>query len=226
MSKTKIIKTVFLTGASRGIGHAIAKKLKVKKYIIISPNRQELDLADKQSISRYFEKHKNIPIDILINNAGINYPQWIHELEDENIIHTLSVNLIAPIRLIRACTQHMMQKKWGRIVNISSMFGIVARGKQSAYVASKHGMLGLTKALALELGQYNILVNAVCPGFVKTDLTNRNSKEKNDILAKDIPLKRFAKPEEIAEVVAFLVSERNTYINGASIVVDGGYTCK
>src|SRR3989344_2994080 len=217
-------KTVFLTGASRGIGYAIAKRLKEEKYNIISPNRQELDLASDVSLSNYFEKNKNIPVDILINNAGINNPQWIHELEDENITRTFAVNLIAPLKLIRTYSHHMIQKQWGRIINISSMFGIVARGKQLSYVASKHGMCSLTKALALELGQYNILVNVVCPGFVKTDLTNRNSNEKNDILAKDIPLKRFAKPEEIAEVVAFLISERNTYINGASIVIDGGYT--
>ncbi len=219
-------KTVFITGAARGIGQAILKKLKTQNYKIVAPARNELDLSDNASTYRYIEAHKNLKVDILINNAGINLPTWIDKLTDENINQHTQINLVSPIKLISAFVPNMKKNKWGRIINISSVFGIVARGKQTMYSATKHGINGVTKALALELGPYNILVNSVCPGFTNTDLVKRNPPEKNALLAKDIPLGRFAEPEEIAELISFLVSEKNTYINGAQIVIDGGFTCK
>lgn len=121
----------------------------------------------------------------------------------------------------------MKARKWGRIINISSAFGIIARAKQTLYVASKHGLNGMTKALALELAPNNILVNSVCPGFVETDMVlKRNSSIKIATLKEAIPLARLAKPKEIAELVHFLVSENNTYITGESILIDGGFTIK
>lgn len=220
------MKTVLITGASRGIGLAIVEKLKKENYSILAPTREELNLADKNSVNRFLTRNKNLPVDILINNAGVNYPQWIGDLTDTNIDETIEVNLISPIKLIRAYVPYMIQNKWGRIINMSSMFGIVARGKQVLYTASKHGLNGVTKALALELGPYNILVNSVCPGFTNTDLVKRNTPEKNATLAKDIPLGRFAEPEEIAECVLFLISEKNTYMHGAILILDGGFTCR
>lgn len=219
-------KTVFITGATRGIGQAIYKKLKTENYKIITPARQELDLNNNASINRYIKTHKDLKVDILINNAGINFPQWIHELTDENIQQHIQINLISPIKLIRAFSRHMINQKWGKIINISSIFGIVARGKQTMYCATKHGINGVTKALALELGPYNILINSVCPGFTNTELIKRNSQEKNNAIIKDIPLGRFAEPVEIAKLVSFLISEKNTYINGAEITIDGGFTCR
>lgn len=219
-------KTVFISGAARGIGQAIYKKLKKENYKIIAPTRQELDLSDNASINRYIEIHKDLKVDILINNAGINFPQWINELEDENIQKHIQINLISPIKLIRAFSKYMIAQKWGKIINISSIFGIVARGKQTMYTATKHGINGVTKALALELGPYNILVNSVCPGFTNTDLIKRNPPEKNTLLIRDIPLGRFAEPTEIAELVLFLASDKNTYINGQCLTIDGGFTCR
>ncbi len=219
-------KTVFISGATRGIGQAIYQKLKKENYKIIAPTRQELDLSDNTSINRYIEANKNLKVDILINNAGINLPTWIDELTDENINLHAQINLISPIKLIRTFVPNMKKNKWGRIINISSIFGIVARAKQTMYTATKHGLNGVTKALALELGPYNILVNSVCPGFTNTDLVKRNAPEKNALLAKDIPLGRFAEPVEIAELVSFLISEKNTYINGQCITIDGGFTCR
>jgi len=219
-------KTVFITGAARGIGEAIYKKLKTENYKIIAPTREELDLSNNTSMYRYIEAHQNLKIDILINNAGINLPTWIDELTDDNINQHTQINLISPIKLINAFVPNMKKNKWGRIINISSIFGIVARGKQTMYTATKHGINGVTKALALELGPYNILVNSVCPGFTNTDLIKRNAPEKNNMLIKDIPLGRFAEPEEIAELVSFLISDKNTYINGQCITIDGGFTCR
>jgi len=219
-------KTVLITGASRGIGKAILKLLKKEKYKVVAPTRQELDLSSNESIENYIKKNKNLKVDILINNAGINYPQWIEEMEDKNIDNTIQINLIAPIKLCRAFVGHMKKKQWGRIINISSAFGIVARGKQVLYCSTKHGINGMTKSLALELAKDNILVNSVCPGFTKTELVMRNSKEKIMALVEDIPLKRLAEPKEIAQLVLFLISEKNTYITGELVVIDGGFSIK
>ena len=219
-------RTILLTGASRGIGRAIYDELK-KDYEIIAPSREELDLSDDKSIETFVNKNKDLPVDIIINNAGINNPEWIDEMTDENITQTIQVNLIAPIKIIRGFVGRMKRNKFGKIVNISSAFGIVARGKQTLYASTKHGINGATKALALELAEHNILVNSVCPGFTKTDLVvKKNSPEKIAILEKDIPLGRLAEPEEIARLVEFLISDKNTYITGSCVVIDGGFTSK
>jgi|SRR3989339_425126 len=219
-------KTVFITGAARGIGEEIFNKLKTENYKIISPTRDELDLSNNSSINRYIEAHKDLKVDVLINNAGINLPAWIDELTDENILQHTQINLVSPIKLISSFVPNMKKNRWGRIINISSIFGIVARGKQTMYSATKHAINGVTKTLALELGPHNILVNSVCPGFTNTDLVKRNPPEKNALIAKDIPLGRFAEPSEIAELVLFLISDKNTYVNGQSLVIDGGFTCR
>ncbi len=220
-------RTVLLTGASRGIGKAIFQRLQAKNYTMISPSRSELDLIDDKSIERFVKKNKGRKIDIIINNAGVNYPQWITEMEDRNIAETMQVNLVAPIKLIRGLSTHMIKNKWGRIVNISSAFGIVARGKQILYCSTKHGINGMTKALALEFAQHNIFVNAVCPGFTRTDLVvQRNTPEKIAVLEKDIPLGRLADPKEVVYAVEFLIHAKNTYITGETLVIDGGFTIR
>ncbi len=219
-------RTVLLTGASRGIGKAIRGKLEEEGYLLITPSRGELDLSDEQSVSIYINKLRSQKIDILINNAGINQPQYLGELDKKNIEDTLRINLITPIYLANSVVGYMKKQKWGRIINVSSIFGIVARGKQVLYASSKHGINGMTRALALELAPFNILVNSVCPGFTLTDLTGRNSPRKNAEIAGDIPLGRFAFAAEIAELVSFLVSEKNTYITGSVLPIDGGFIAK
>lgn len=222
----KMKKTVLITGGSRGIGKAVVKLLTKTNYSVIYPSRKELNLSDNKSIEKFIKKNKNKKIDIIINNAGINFPQWIEEIEDSNIEKTIQINLSAPIRLIRGLIKNMKKNKWGRIINMSSAFGIVARGKQALYSTTKHGINGLTKALALELAKYNILVNSVCPGFAATEMVLRNPPEKIKMIEKDIPLGRLVKPIEIAKIIIFLISDDNTYITGANIIIDGGFTCK
>ena len=136
-------------------------------------------------------------------------------------------NLISPLRLIRGFVSQMKRHKFGRIVNIGSVWAVVSKPGRAVYSASKNGLHGITNTLALELASYNILVNTVCPGFVLTELTEKNNTpEQIEQLCKDIPIGRLAKPEEIAETVFFLGSEQNTYLTGQKIVIDGGFSVR
>src|SRR3990167_6987016 len=217
-------RTVFITGGSRGIGNAVLEKLRfLDRYDVIAPAREELDLANDESLERFLRIYREKPIDVIVNNAGINTPQLVDELSDENIWDTMQVNLVAPIKLIRGIVGHMKQNRYGKIVNISSVFGIVSKEKRVLYSATKFGLNGVTKALAVELGPYNILVNSVCPGYTNTELTKRNvSEAEKEEIIEHIPLRRFAEPAEIVNLIAFLISDENTYITGQIISADGG----
>jgi len=215
-------KTVLITGASRGIGKAIYDELK-NDFHIIAPSREELDLSDLNSINEYFSTSKDI--DILINNAGINIIKEIENILDEDIEKVNTINLVAPLKLIQKCLATMKQNKYGKIVNISSIWGVRSKEKRTLYSGSKFGIIGQTKALSRELGPHNILINAICPGFTATDLTMQSlSSEELIEIQKQIPLRRMAQPAEIAKSVKFLISEENSYITGQTIVVDGGFT--
>ena len=216
-------KTVLITGASRGIGRATAEILEeTNSYNILVPNRSELELTDSSSIDGFLRRNSNI--DIIINNAGINNIDYIQDVKDAEINSMFLTNIIAPIKLIRGIVPHMMEKYYGRIVNISSIWGITSKEKRSIYSATKFGINGIIKTLAKELGKYNILVNSICPGYVNTEMTKKNVTEidKKEIL-KSIPLNRFAEPIEIGCLVKFLISDENTYITGQSIIIDGGF---
>lgn len=219
------MKKVLLTGASRGIGKAILDVLSSDEYEIFAPDRNELNLLDSDSVDRFCKKYKDLDIDIIINNAGINKINQIESISDEEISETLEINLISPIKLIRNFIPHMKNVKYGKIVNIASIWSVVSKEKRAIYSASKSGLNGLTKALSIELGCYNILVNSVSPGYTRTELTNlNNTTDEIANIEKLIPLGRMADPIEIANVVAFLVGETNSYITGQNIVIDGGYT--
>ena len=139
----------------------------------------------------------------------------------------LEVNLKSPIRILRALVPQMKVQQYGRIVNIGSIWSVVSKRGRAVYSVTKHGIHGLTKTLAVELAGHNVLVNTVCPGFTLTELTRKNNtQEQIDEISKEIPLGRMANPEEIASAVCYLVSERNTYLTGQLIAVDGGYTSK
>jgi len=164
--------TVLITGASRGIGRAIAEFLeKTNKYNILVPNRSELELTDSSSIDSFIRRNSNI--DIIINNEGINIIDFIQDVKDAEINSMFLTNIIAPIKLIKGIVPHMMEKYYGRIVNISSIWGITSKEKRSIYSATKFGINGITKTLAKELGKYNILVNLICPGYVNTEMIKK-----------------------------------------------------
>ena len=215
-------KTVLLTGGSRGIGKAIYDEL-INEFNVIAPSRVELDLSDLNSIDKYFKSSANI--DILINNAGINIIKEIENILDEDVNEVNTVNLVAPLKLIQNCVKNMKINKFGKIVNISSIWGIRSKEKRTLYSATKFGIIGQTKALSRELGKYNILINAICPGFTATDLTMESlSKDELINIESEIPLGRLASSAEIAKSVKFLISDENTYITGQTLIIDGGFT--
>jgi len=218
-------KNALVTGASRGIGLAIADCFKKQGINVLAPGRKELDLLSKDSIASYLAGLK-CPIDILVNNAGINMLGGIVSLEERNIQETIQVNLLAPLDIIRNVAPRMMHKKYGRILNIGSIWGLITKPGRVTYTLTKSGLGGLTRSMAVELAPYNVLVNCVAPGYVDTELTRKNNTSRElEKIKKSIPLQRLANPGEIAELAYFLCSDKNTYITGQTIAIDGGYLC-
>jgi len=221
------MRTALVTGASRGIGKAIAAELAAGGWNILAPTREELDLSRSESVDRYCtEVLARTSVDALVNNAGINILNPITALRDKDWDMMIQVNVTAPRKLVQAVAVGMAARGWGRIVNISSVFGIVSRASRSAYSTTKAALNGFTRTAAIELGPAGILVNSLCPGYVETDLTyTNNSPSEIEAIKQTIPLRHLATPAELARVVAFLCSEANSYITGQSIVADGGFTC-
>jgi len=219
-------RTALVTGGSRGIGAAIATRLAAEGARVLAPPRSELDLADPRSVQGYLAG-LGTEVDILIHCAGVNRPQPLADIEDAVIDETLAVNLAGPLRLSRGLAPAMAARGYGRIVSISSVWAVVGREGRAAYAASKAGLAGMTLSLALEFARRGVLVNAVAPGYVATDLTRQNNSPEELVrVAEAIPLGRLAAPEEVAELVAFLGSSRNSYVTGQLVVCDGGFSCR
>jgi 3-oxoacyl-[acyl-carrier protein] reductase len=218
---------VLVTGGSRGIGKEISSEFSAHGHEVLSPARRELDLSDRGSLYDFIERYKDYGIDSIINNAGINPLNEVESVIEDDFDECLQINLISPTMLIKGLVGHMKKQKKGFIVNIGSIWGVVSKEKRAVYSITKNGIHGLTNTLAVELGRYNILVNTVCPGITRTELTAKNiSKNEEETLSSFIPLGRFAEPVEIAKLVYFLGSSENTYITGQKIIIDGGYTSK
>jgi 3-oxoacyl-[acyl-carrier protein] reductase len=219
-------RVALITGAARGIGNAIAQLFQEQGAKILVPTRKELDLSCNDSIDRYCSQ-LDLQVDIIVNNAGINPLGAADEFSDIELTETLQVNLVAPMRLIRALSPEMARRGYGRIVNISSIWSEVAKPRRFVYATTKSGINGMTRALAVELAASGVLVNAVAPGFTNTELTQQNnSTEAIRQIAATIPVSRLAEPSEIAQVVGFLCSRKNSYLTGQTIIVDGGFTCQ
>ena len=217
-------RVALVTGASRGIGCAVATRFEELGARVLAPPRAELDLADPASTNRYLARLDQ-PIDILVNDAGVNRLAGLAETDDDLLRETLEINLIAPLRLARALAPAMAERGWGRVVNITSVWAVVARERRLPYIVSKTGLNGLTRAMAVEFGRAGVLVNAVAPGFVVTEMTTRNNTaEELEAIANGVPLGRLAQPDEIAELVAFLASSRNSFMTGQVVICDGGYS--
>lgn len=234
-----------VTGGTRGIGRSVVENLlKAGASVIMtgtSPNYnvsgfkltgdqylsyKQLDFSSQESIEKFLMGLDDIDkIHILVNNAGINRVDQNIDTSTTDFDAILDVNLKGPYILTREVSRKMITQNYGRIVNISSLWSVVSRKGRSIYSTSKWGLVGLTKVLSIELAQYNILVNAISPGFTLTELTqNTNTAEELIDLAAAIPLQRLAEPWEIANWVSLLAGPVNTYISGQNIVIDGGYS--
>ena len=219
-------KTALVTGTSRGIGKSIKESLLNEQIEVISPSRNELDLSSFESINDFLT-NLSTSIDILVNNAGILKVGQHNEISSVDFHEILQVNVIAPFVMMSKLSHSMKENKYGRIVNVSSIWSQVSRDGRSVYSASKAAVDSLTRSFALELSPYSILVNSIAPGYVNTELIKKNNSQTElDSIKKNIPLERFAEPSEIANLATFLCSEKNSYITGQVIIMDGGYTCK
>jgi 3-oxoacyl-[acyl-carrier protein] reductase len=238
-------KTVIITGGTRGIGAAMVsafsgaeanviitgtKEPGAVNLDLIKSNRSiqyhQLDFSSDESVKNFIHTVNELnKIDVLINNAGVNKIDTISEISVDDWDWINTVNLRGPFLLTQSVIETMKKQDSGKIINIASIFGVVSKEKRAAYSSAKWGLIGFTKAVALEMASFNVQVNAVSPGFVDTELTRRILGPENmKRLVKTIPQGRLANPDEIANVVLFLCSDLNTYITGENIVVDGGFT--
>ncbi|ATD54860.1 3-oxoacyl-[acyl-carrier-protein] reductase [Clostridium chauvoei] len=239
-------KCAVVTGATRGIGRAIAKKYaKLGANIVINYRNSDEEakkleeelrelgvevLVVKADISD-FEEAQNLinlaketfgTVDILVNNAGITKDGLVMRMKEEDFDSVIEVNLKGVFNCLRAVSPIMIRQKSGKIINMSSVVGIIGNAGQINYCAAKAGVIGMTKSLAREIGGRGINVNAIAPGFIQTDMTNKLSDKNKEMILGNIPLKRLGNVEDIAEVAAFLASDASSYITGQVISVDGG----
>lgn len=239
-------KVALITGGTRGIGKEIAYTLAEENYDIIINYRTENEelmklkkeieqkrdrcLLLKGDVSNFEDCKKLVEeainrinhIDVLVNNAGITKDMLLMRMKPEDFNEVINVNLIGTFNMTKNVINYMMKERKGRIINVSSVVGISGNAGQTNYAASKAGIIGFTKSLAKEVASRNILVNAIAPGFIQTDMTNILKENVKDEIAKTIPLKRMGTAKDVANVVKFLVSEDSSYITGQVIQVDGG----
>jgi 3-oxoacyl-[acyl-carrier protein] reductase len=235
-------KNVLVTGSTRGIGRAIAETLAKSGARVAVVGRDlkkaqdaaaavgngaqgfACDVTDTASVTKLVADVEAAfgSIDVLVNNAGITRDNLVMRLKDEDWDAVINANLRGAFAAIRAVSRGMMKRRTGRIINVSSIIGIIGNKGQANYAASKAGLIALTKSVAKELGSRNILVNAVAPGFIETEMTASMTPEAREALGKQIALERLGTPQDVAATVAFLASDLSSYITGQVLVVDGG----
>lgn len=239
-------KVVFVTGGSRGIGKEVALKYADNGYNVVI--NYVSDKTDVEKLEKEFEKRKvesliikadvskaeevdNVvtqaidkfgKIDVLVNNAGITKDNLLMRMSEEEFDRVIEINLKGTYLVTKAVSKYMMKKRSGSIINLSSVVGVAGNAGQCNYSASKAGIIGFTKSLAKELASRNILINAVAPGFITTDMTNVLKDDIKNQIAESIPLRRMGTPEDVANVIKFLASEDSSYITGQVINIDGG----
>lgn len=228
------VKKVLVSGGTKGIGGAIVTKLLDEGYSVIATTRdktkanilehknltvENLDLSSKDSVLEFQEKLESFKPSILINNAGVTKDNLFLRMSENDWTEVIETNLNGTYRLTKIFLKDMIKNKWGRIINIGSVSGLMGNPGQTNYASSKAALEGFTRSLAKEIGSRNITVNLVSPGFINTDMTSGLTIEK---LESQIPLGRIGNPSDVASLVAFLASEGAGYITGQTLVVDGG----
>ena len=233
-------KIVLVTGASRGIGLEAAKHFSKEGYMVIGSSRGDfnlgeligdesaisvqLDLMSKESIKNLFAdlKSEDLLPSVLVNNAGITKDQLFLRMKDEDWDDVIETNLNGLFRVTKAFIKPMVKNKFGRVINISSVAGLMGNSGQVNYSSSKSAMIGFSRSLAKELGSRNITSNVVAPGFIETDMTTFLNDEEKIEVSKNIPMKRFGTVQDVAKCIVFLASDEANYITGQTISVDGG----
>ena len=233
-------KIVLVTGASRGIGLEAAKHFSKEGYKVIGSSRGDfnlgeligdesaisvqLDLMSKESIKNLFAdlKSEDLLPSVLVNNAGITKDQLFLRMKDEDWDDVIETNLNGLFRVTKAFIKPMVKNKFGRVINISSVAGLMGNSGQVNYSSSKSAMVGFSRSLAKELGSRNITSNVVAPGFIETDMTTFLNDDEKVEVSKNIPMKRFGTVEDVAKCIVFLASDKANYITGQTISVDGG----
>ena len=233
-------KIVLVTGASRGIGLEAAKHFSKEGYKVIGSSRGDfnlgeligdesaisvqLDLMSKESIKNLFADLKSDDLlpSVLVNNAGITKDQLFLRMKDEDWDDVIETNLNGLFRVTKAFIKPMVKNKFGRIINISSVAGLMGNSGQVNYSSSKSAMVGFSRSLAKELGSRNITSNVVAPGFIETDMTTFLNDDEKVEVSKNIPMKRFGSVQDVAKCIVFLASDEANYITGQTISVDGG----
>lgn len=235
------MKKALITGATGGIGLEICKFLGNDHEIyILGRNEEKLknlsnkfsfikeyfvcDISESESLADFFEKisMKNLQIDVLVNNAGVTDDSLFLRMDLKKWNKVINTNLNSNFMISNFFSKQMIKKKWGRIVNITSVVGHTGNAGQANYTASKAGVIGMTKSIAIELAKRNITVNSISPGFIDTEMTASLSDEQKDFIKNKIPLARIGRPEDVAYCVKFLVSDQANYITGQTIHVNGG----
>lgn len=227
-------RTVLVTGGNRGIGLSIARKFaELGDQVVITSRSGEpidglhvvkCDVSNSESVDQAFAEieEKFGPVEIAVANAGITRDGLIMRMSDDDINDVLNTNLFGAIRVARRATKTMMKARKGRLIFISSVVGLMGSAGQVNYAASKAGLVGAARSLARELGSRGITANVVAPGFVNTDMTAELTDDRKTEIVANVPLGRYADPDEVADVVTFLASDQAGYITGAVIPVDGG----
>lgn len=232
-------KIVLITGGSRGIGRSIADLFNREGATVIVTYKNSIDenyfnsknilhykcdVSNLKAVEEVIEsiEKKYSKIDVLVNNAGITKDGLLVRMSEDNWDIVIDTNLKGVFNMTKVVSKNMMSKKYGKIINITSVVGIIGNAGQANYVASKAGVIGFTKSIAKELASRNITVNAVAPGFIETEMTERLTEEVKQNYVNSIPLKRFGTGEDIAKVVKFLSSDDANYITGQTLCVDGG----